>query len=75
MHFITTILQKLLSNLSLEPRVKKIYDYIQKEIHVNCEYMCFLYRVEKGKVTKIEDTWLWCNLKEAFSCWTSNGSK
>ena len=27
--------------------------------------MCFLYRIEKRKMSKTEDTWLWCNHKEA----------
>ena len=36
----------------------------RKELRVNCEYICFLYRIEKGKVTKTEDKRLWCNHEE-----------
>ena len=36
-----------------------------KELRVTCEDICFLYREEKGKMTKTEDTLLWCNQKEA----------
>ena len=36
-----------------------------KELHLNCEYTCFLYRVEKGKMTKTEDKRLCCNHEEA----------
>ena len=36
-----------------------------KELHVNCEDNCFLYPVEKGKMTKTDDMKLWCNHEEA----------
>ena len=36
-----------------------------KELRVNCEETCFLYRVEKGKMTKTEDTRLCFNHEEA----------
>ena len=36
-----------------------------KELRVKCEYICFLYRIEKGKMTKTEDKRLWCNQEEA----------
>ena len=36
-----------------------------KELRLNCEYTCFLYRVEKGKMTKTVDKRLCCNHEEA----------
>ena len=36
-----------------------------KELRLNCEYTCFLYRVEKGKMTKKVDKRLCCNHEEA----------
>ena len=36
-----------------------------KELCLNCEYTYFLYRVEKGKMTKTEDKRLCCNHEEA----------
>ena len=36
-----------------------------KELRLNCEHTCFLYRVEKGKMTKTEDKRLCCNDEEA----------
>ena len=64
-HFITTTLKKFLSNLCLVPGMKKNVTILQNDLHVNREDICFLYRVEKQKLKKIEDTWLWSNHEEA----------
>ena len=64
MHFITTTLKKLLSTSTW--REEKYVTILQiKKLRVNCEDACFLYRVEKGEMTKTEDTRLWCNKEEA----------
>ena len=54
-----------MSNLCLVPGVKKNVAILQKDLHVNREDICFLYGVEKQKLKKMEDTWLWSNYEEA----------
>ena len=39
--------------------------FTHKAICLNCEDIYFRYHVEKGKLTKTEDTWLRCNHEEA----------
>ena len=54
MHFIKTILKKTLVKfvISIWDEEKYIAILQNKELQVNCENNCFLYRVEMGKMTK-----------------------
>ena len=69
MHFITKILKKALVKFITNTWGEEKYVTIlqSKKLRVNSEDSCFLYHVENAKITKTEDTRLWCNHEEVVT--------